>query len=135
MANTPEESDFTSIKYRLDQLNHNNQEARQKYSSSLEKFVGITNENIGVPYRLKDYLELVDWSGRIIREGKRGFIDEDTPCILNRLNLDIESWKILTTEFEERFQCWVGSEYIVKKVCEAKEYKRMPPTRSQSELF
>ena len=135
MANTPEESNYTSIKYRLNRLKKDHEVKLQNYSGSLEKLVGITNENIGVPYRLKDYLELVDWSGRIIREDKRGHISKDTPDILNRLNLDSNSWKILTTEFEERFQCWVGSEQIVKKVCEAQDYKRMPPTKAHAELF
>ena len=60
----------------------------RSYSGLLEKFVGITNEKIGVPYRLKNYLGLVDWSDRIIREDKRGHISKDTTDILNRLNLD-----------------------------------------------
>ena len=37
---------------------------------------------------LTNYLELVDWAGREIREGKRGSINEDAPPILERLNLD-----------------------------------------------
>ena len=28
-----------------------------------------------IPYRLDDYLMLVDWTGRAIRSDKRGFID------------------------------------------------------------
>lgn len=97
--------------------------------------MGITSEGIGIPYRLKDYLQLVDWSGRVIREDKRGHIQHNTPEILTRLNLDSASWKILTTEFESRFQCWVGSEQIVRKVCEANDYKRMPPIKEHSALF
>jgi len=30
-----------------------------------------------IPYHLQDYLELVDWSGRAIIEGKRGKIPDD----------------------------------------------------------
>ena len=26
----------------------------------------------GIPFKLKDYLELVDWAGRAIKENKRG---------------------------------------------------------------
>ncbi len=35
-----------------------------------------THKNIpvGLPFRLNDYLELVDWSGRIIREDTKGVI-------------------------------------------------------------
>ncbi len=34
-----------------------------------------------------DYLELVDWAGRAIREDKRGAIPMDIPSILQRLGL------------------------------------------------
>jgi len=36
---------------------------------------------------LHDYLELVDWAGRAIREGKRGHIPEHTPALLQRLGM------------------------------------------------
>ena len=41
-----------------------------------------------IGFTLTDYLELVDWAGREIREGKRGSINESAPPILERLNLD-----------------------------------------------
>ena len=49
------------------------------------------------PFRLRDYLALVDWSGRSIRAGKRGFIAADAPPILKRLNIDAEAWEVLMT--------------------------------------
>lgn len=33
----------------------------------------------GQPFQLTDYLELVDWCGRIIREDKNGEMDNDLP--------------------------------------------------------
>ena len=82
MAKTPESSDHTSIKQRaikaqqVAQPNHPNQQA-----SELMPFVGYPRENIpkGLPFRLTDYLELVDWSGRIMREDKRGAITKHPP--------------------------------------------------------
>jgi hypothetical protein len=130
MAATPEESHYTSIRRRIKQLNSPNVN-----DDSLEHFIGITENNIGIPFKLKDYLELVDWTGRIIREDKRGHIDNTQPHILSRLNLNVEAWKILTTEFESHFQCWVGSEQIVKRVCEGRGYKRKPSTQRHSHLF
>jgi len=111
LAKTPESSDYTSIKKRLIDLN------QHQANSALEDFVGIHQNGIGIPLKLKDYLELVDWTGRIIRQDKRGHIGQSTPPILERLSLSSESWKILTTEFETHFQRWVGSEHIVKNVC------------------
>jgi len=39
-----------------------------------------------------DYLELIDWAGRVIREDKRGAISRHTPPILQRLGLDAERY-------------------------------------------
>jgi len=76
--------------------------------------VGIKQGSIGIPYRLKDYIELVDWTGTIIRNDKRGHIQQSLPKILDRLSLDEHSWTELTTQFEEHFQSWVSSEHINK---------------------
>lgn len=129
IATTPEDSDFTSIKRRLSLLKDS------EIDNRLESFVGIKDDCIGVPFKLKDYIELVDWTGRIIRPDKRGSINSNLPPILERLTLDADNWKTLTTEFEKRFQCWVGSEQIVKRVCEDQGYKQSPNTKSHQSLF
>jgi REP element-mobilizing transposase RayT len=38
------------------------------------------------------YLELIDWTGREIRSGKRGRISPDLAPVLERLDLDVEAW-------------------------------------------
>ena len=38
------------------------------------------------------YLELLDWTGRQIRAGKRGRIDPQLRPLLERLDLDVETW-------------------------------------------
>ena len=50
-----------------------------------------------IPYSLHDHLALVDWSGRAIRAGKRGFIAGDLPPILKRLSIDAEAWELLVS--------------------------------------
>ncbi len=35
----------------------------------------------GLPFRLTDYLALVDWAGRILRDDKKGTIAENIPPI------------------------------------------------------
>ena len=49
-----------------------------------------------IPFAFDDYLELVDTTGRVIREGKKGYIPGETPQILERLNIDPEPF-IATT--------------------------------------
>ena len=41
----------------------------------------------------RDYLQLVDWSGRLAREGKRRAIEEQSPPMLERLNIDPAVWQ------------------------------------------
>jgi len=86
IANTPEESEFTSIKKRI-----NISKSDKKLQCSLEVFVGIQEQKIGIPFKLLDYLGLVDWTGRVIRDDKRGAIATDLPPILKRLEIDIEA--------------------------------------------
>lgn len=47
----------------------------------------------------QSYIELVDITGRIIREGKKGSINTALPPILDRLNINIEAWLIRTQSF------------------------------------
>jgi REP element-mobilizing transposase RayT len=99
MAETPESSEFTSIKQRIDEAcmvrEHESKKVKaiSRNNLLLKEFViegcPLTNE---IPYLYREYLELVDWSGRIIREDKRGSIDNDFPSILVRLGIDGEQW-------------------------------------------
>jgi REP element-mobilizing transposase RayT len=76
MAKTPEQSDYTSIQERILHPEEN----------SLRPFA--KQEKNGIPFDLKDYLELVDWAGREVRCHKRGYIPAQAPPILIRLNMD-----------------------------------------------
>ncbi len=130
ITNTPEKSEFTSINKRINVVKNN-----QPPLSCLEAFVGIQEKEIGIPFKLIDYLELVDWTGRIIREDKRGAIQSNLPSILKRIQIDSVAWATLTTEFETQFNNWVGSEHIVRKVCSDKAYQRIPSTAPHRRLL
>jgi REP element-mobilizing transposase RayT len=130
MAATPEGSEHTCIKARIDTLKNH-----KPLKPSIEQFVGSKAEANGLPFLLKDYVELVDWTGRIIRKDKRGAINPNYPPILERLSLDQESWLILTTQFEQEFGQWVGSEHIVRQVYSDKHYQRIPKTDRQGLLL
>lgn len=93
MASTPEDSDFTSIQQRIRQYarTRGTRESKNKISNiplmPLVKQHKDSHRN-AIGFTVKDYLELVDWAGRAIREGKRGAISEDIPPILQRLGLE-----------------------------------------------
>lgn len=101
MAATPETSDFTSAQRRLMCLKQTLSEQNPQQPPELLPFVSNPREPMpdGLPFKLEDYLELVDWSGRIVRESKRGAIAANTPPILERLGLTEETWQ----QFEKQF--------------------------------
>jgi len=99
IAKTPEESEFTSIYERIKRIRGTSQGGSSSaLRISLRRFCDETEEReSAIPYTLRDYLTLVDWSGRAVRAGKRGFIDAESPPILKRLNIDADSWELLIT--------------------------------------
>ena len=96
IASTPETSYFTSIKQRIEEEVDSRETDVVKPESpkiTLKAFIA-GNEVLKdqIPYRIKEYFYLVDWSGRAVREGKRGAIDDQLPPILDRLGIDAEYW-------------------------------------------
>ncbi|MFO1003523.1 MAG: hypothetical protein U0936_24585 [Planctomycetaceae bacterium] len=51
---------------------------------------------------LAEYLQLLDWTGRQMKPGKRGAIPKNTPSILDRLNLSVELWLHAIEQFGKR---------------------------------
>ena len=129
MAKTPESSEHTSIQHRIRQAQGaTDPNLLQQQTKCLMPFAGYPRQDMpkGLPYHLTDYLELVDWTGRILREDKRGAIDENLPPILERLNIEAKHWLFLTQHFESRFKGLVCTAYQLKRVCEKLGYQRTP---------
>ena len=136
MAQTPEQSDYTSVKARIETLKMADS-PEQSNPSHLAPFVGNPREPMpkGLPFPLKEYLELLDWTGRIIREDKRGAISETTPPILERLHVEPKQWLYLTSHFESRFKGMVGTAIRLKQACERLGYRRTPNLAVASALL
>ncbi|MDH5178076.1 MAG: transposase [Gammaproteobacteria bacterium] len=129
LANTPEGSDHTSIKARIKKAKQATLPADPKQQPAhLYPLVGHPRKAMpaGIPFRLDDYLALVDWTGRILREDKRGAIAASLPPILERLNLEGKQWLYLAEHFESPFKGFVGSVYKLKQACQTLGYRRMP---------
>ena len=113
IATRPETSDYTSIRERIQPV-FNVQHAinSQRKAGDLLEFKtplkpllrfegGMVNQSQqGIFFAFEDYLELVDWTGRVMRNDKRGYIDNALPPILHRLQLSLEQWQLNTTRFE-----------------------------------
>ena len=65
-------------------------------------FLDSINANIqsGIPCIWEDYLKLIDWTGRVVRDDKRGAIGQQLPPILKRLNIKPKTWLKHATAFE-----------------------------------
>ncbi|MFN3709721.1 MAG: transposase [Alishewanella aestuarii] len=116
IAETPEGSDFTSIKERLtptfDLAQAIAEQTRQGHLQHfghplkpLLHFEGALVDQLqqGILFKLSDYLALVDYTGRAIRSGKRGVMAMQLPPILQRLNLSQQDWLTRATQFEARY--------------------------------
>jgi REP element-mobilizing transposase RayT len=94
LAETPEEADFTSIQQRIHQHSERPCGSEKDDPESLAiPLMPLVNQDKdrhenAIGFTFTDYLELVDWVGRAIREDKRGAIAEQTPPILQRLGLE-----------------------------------------------
>lgn len=132
MASSPETSEHTSIKKRIEEL-----KSTEKQPLNLADFVGNPREPMpmGLPFRLQDYIELVDWTGRCLREDKRGAINASLPSILDRLKFDQKTWANLTKNFESQFTFFVGGVDKVKAAAKVMKYKRTPSLRFCREVF
>jgi hypothetical protein len=134
LADRPETSDYTSMQRRIRQAVSSEHDLQP---SGLVPFVGNPRQDMpkGLPFRLADYLELVDWTGRILRDDKRGVIPSELPPILERLQIDPKYWLYMAQHFESRFKGLVGAAYRLKSACEALGYRRTPNLAACRELL
>ena len=115
MAETPESSEYTSIKARI---------AVPEIAEKLLPFLTTANDykinrpDSVLPFGWADYLELVDWTGRAIRKDKRGSIPANLPSIFSRLNMDAHQWLKQHRMLESHYPCFMGQWRQMKSACE-----------------
>jgi len=134
MAETPEDCEHTSIRVRIAAAQADGS-ARQ--APGLMPFAGSAGADISkrLPFPFSEYLELVEWSGRALRHGKRGFIPAGKPPMLERLRIDPRYWLYMSRNFESRFKGLVGATMVLKAVCESLGYRRVPGLDACHELM
>lgn len=99
MASTPETSVFTSISQRIRDIRsslmpsssgtrHARRVKTRQTACPLMPFASDGGGHDALPFDGREYMELVDWSGRILRPDKHGSIPSGLPPILLRLGID-----------------------------------------------
>ena len=135
LAKTPESSEFTGAKDRIDDLaeresetgnTHTWERSRRRQRSGWLSPVEIRDARdpagpnaSGTGMRASDrgflgcsllqYLKLLDWSGRQLRRKKRGRIPEHLAPLLTRLGLDGTGWCQLVSRFGKMFKRAAGT--------------------------
>ena len=132
LATTPEESDFTSIQERIEGRQEQrefearavdevpvSEQSREKTELAKKKMgAGSWLYPLGgddsdrhdeiISLSLDEYLDLVDWTGRQIVEGKKGAIPVHLSPILTRLGISSERWLDTVEDFGGLFHRVVG---------------------------
>ena len=129
-----ESSDFTSVQQRLfDYVKHKPKKtvgekqlvAKVQKQRQLKTDLGLDklpeqglmpfsgSSRIGIhdalPFTREDYLELVEKTGRAVRDDKRGGISADVPLLLQRFGIDVNEWLEQVKHFNRRYGSCVGS--------------------------
>jgi len=113
MVETPEQSEYTSIQERL-QPRFDLQQAIDvqtecgdllDFTVPLKPLLPFESRltraiRSGILFGFREYLTLLDWTGRIIRNDKRRYIGNTLPPILDRLEITADQWRMNTTQFE-----------------------------------
>ena len=65
-----------------------------------------------------EYIQLVDWTGRVVRERKRGAISEDLPSILDRPGIAPDEWLKTCCHIERNFGRAIGPVAKITELCD-----------------
>ncbi len=83
-------------------------------------FLAETEEEVdALPFSLQDYLQLVDWSGRAIRDDKRGSIPGHLPPILTRLGIKPQAYVGMLRRSEYPMQRALGRLAAMREAAQA----------------
>jgi putative transposase len=122
LADTPEESDFTSIQERI-RAWRERMMTNEEVASPINEAINVSaharnswlcpiqsgSESRGIlPMTTAEYLDLVDKAGRMTRSEKRGAIDADLAPILLRIGANPREWYETVSRFSSKFRVVAG---------------------------
>ena len=104
ISESPETSDFTSFKARVTGDSKTMTSEPRSDSSCLLGFSDENPPDVGLPIRKSEYLKLVDYTGRTVRHGNPGKVDNNMAPILERLGIGADQWLDASTDFRRHFR-------------------------------
>ncbi len=122
MCNTPEQSKFTSIQERIHAFV--NKRGTAKQPKQLKRLsIRTLQDKSRISFKLEDYFQLVDWTGRQLKKGKRGAIPLNYPDILLRLKLDPEKWLNHMQKDQSNISIALGKLSKIKQYAKSRGFK------------
>jgi len=137
LAETPETSDYTSVAERIAGLRKKPEgaEGGPEDRAPLMPFDATGRMATAIPFAFDDYLELVDATGRVIREDKRGFIPGKTPRLLERLAIDPDQFIATAGRMLRQFGSAIGTPTHITGLCVARQTRYLRGMRTARALF
>lgn len=114
IATLPESSAYTSIKRRVKYL----KSGLMRFHASATESPDVRSTQ-SIPISFKEYLELLDFTGREVRKGKHGFVEAEQPSILSRLNYSLAKWGKAQQSADRPFSKAIGEPEAIQQFCEA----------------
>ena len=133
IANTPQQSDFTSIQQRINMFrekqrttNREQRKSEKATETGVPRLAAFSDEQTkfchapetSLPIEFASYLALIDWTGRAIRHDKKGAIPSDVAPILVELGIETTQWITGVRQFNKRFYSAAGSIEALQAWCE-----------------
>ncbi len=138
IAAIPEQSAYTSIKLRCDARRTRQWLQRQTSSQHLQyadeastlarcdqwlasvfRNRETTSGEEILPATFDQYLQLLDWTGRQLREGKQRAIPKDLQPIMQRMKINMDNWLETASTFGKRFCRVAGATERIKHAAAA----------------
>ena len=167
LAQTPENSDFTSIQQRIFEIGQQKCRHTQRHvelSKRMERQRALLKDDqleslpqgeVGqadlmaftegrgetadqtqvIPFKMEEYLQLVDSTGRIIRADKRGAIPADAAPILNRLGIDEGEWVKSVQHYGSLFSYRIGVHEMLQATAHKMKNKWVKGAKVAKKLF
>ena len=150
LAETLEHSDFTSVQRRIQgHLGDSDADCWLAPLTIDERAAALTTpidscphtngqrcSDLGfLPMSLEDYLQLLDWTARQVRQGKPGHTPTSVPPILERLSLQPRTWCQLVGNFGQLFFQVAGKPRTVDDLRSRVTARRFHVTRAAREIL
>ena len=130
-----EESNNTSIKKRLKTLKDVNPIDAQKHLDTSISAMTTQNRERMLPMNLKDYIELVEWTGKSIIHPNKASIPPHISSSLQRLNLQQNHWLKQIENFGQNYCHVVGPIEQIKAKAKQLKLRCMKGTSAAKLLF